>query len=37
MASLKEIDGRIKSTKNETNYQSDEHGIKFKITSSEKH
>ena len=33
MASLKEIDG-IKSTKNETNYQSDEHGIKFKITSS---
>ncbi len=35
MASLKEIDGRIKSTKkNETNYQSDEHGIKFKITSS---
>ena len=34
MASLKEIDGRIKSTKNETNYQSDEYGIKFKITSS---
>lgn len=29
MASLKEIDSRIKSTKNETDYQSDEHGFKF--------
>ena len=33
MASLKEIDTRIKSTKkNEADYESDEHGIKFKTS-----